>query len=129
MEERYISQDTSAKVQACEGPASDAVGLVLSGQEGVSMEDICDYDPADNARKCYDVAIREIRLNKIRRGLAHPRPHVEWEMDAWRQGVLARGLIVCAVAASFVAVAAIAMISHGEVQEGKIKSASVTGDK
>ena len=40
------------------------------------------YDPADNSAKCYALAIRAIRLDKIRSGLLQPRPDDAEEVAA-----------------------------------------------
>lgn len=43
------------------------------------------YDAADNTARCYDLAIRAIRLQKIREGEFAPRPNDSEEMEAYRQ--------------------------------------------
>lgn len=83
-----------------------------------------DYDPADNARQCYALGIREMRLERIRRGLSHPRAHCPIEMSAWREGVIARTAIFGAVVASFIAVGVVGAITQGNPPAGKIRAAS-----
>jgi hypothetical protein len=43
-----------------------------------------DYDAAKNSHGCYALALREIRLEKIRSGLFQPRVDDPEEMDAAR---------------------------------------------
>lgn len=43
------------------------------------------YDPADNSRRCYDEAIREKRLTRIRIGEYEPRQDDPEEIEAFRQ--------------------------------------------
>lgn len=73
------------------------------------MEDFIDYDPADNSAKSYAAGIKAIRLERIRRGISHPRPHCPDEVSAWREGVIARAAIFGAVVASFIAVGVVAV--------------------
>lgn len=42
-----------------------------------------DYDPSDNANKCYALALRAIRLQGIRDGLYQPRADNAEEMAAY----------------------------------------------
>ena len=46
------------------------------------------YDPADNGIKCYNLAIRTLRLNGIREGKIPPFTDDPEEMEAARQGGL-----------------------------------------
>ena len=46
------------------------------------MHDHDTYDAADNSSKSYALAIRTIRLDKIRLGLIAPRPDDAEEMEA-----------------------------------------------
>ncbi|MFM7009491.1 MAG: hypothetical protein ACKO0Z_09215 [Betaproteobacteria bacterium] len=66
-----------------------------------------DYDPADNSRKCHALAIKETRLNNIRRGKYHPRPHVKEEVAAWKEGVRGRRIITGSLTAAFLVVAGV----------------------
>lgn len=77
------------------------------------------YDPVDNSSKCYALAIREIRLDRIRKGLSVPREHHPEEVEAWRQGVIARGAIKVAIAAAFSTVAVIALTVRESLPVGK----------
>ena len=88
------------------------------------MEDFMDYDPADNARQCYALAVREVRLDRIRRGMSHPRPHCPEEMAAWREGVFARSCINGALAAVLAVVAILASLPSENPPAGKIRAAS-----
>lgn len=88
-----------------------------------------DYDPADNARQCYALAIREMRLERIRRGLSHPRAHCPIEMSAWREGVIARTAIVGAVVAAFVVVGVVATLIKESPPAGKSVASAAIGER
>lgn len=88
------------------------------------MEDFVDYDPADNSAKSYAAGIKAIRLERIRRGISHPRPHVSDEMAAWREGVFARSCINGALAAVLAVVAILAILPSENQPAGKIRAAS-----
>lgn len=77
------------------------------------------YDAADNTRKCYDLAIREIRLDKIRKGIAEPRPFHPEEMKAWKEGRMARRAIWTAMGGVFVLVSALAYVTQEIEPRGK----------
>lgn len=70
------------------------------------------YDASDNARQCYSLAIKEIRLRKIRQGVLSPRTHVPEEMRAYREGKNGRRAIAVAVGGALSLVAALAYLSH-----------------
>lgn len=88
------------------------------------MEDFVDYDPADNSAKSYAAGIKAIRLERIRRGISHPRPHCPDEVAAWREGIIARAAIFGAVVASFIAVGVVAAVTQQNPPAGKIRAAS-----
>lgn len=91
--------------------------------------DPADYDPAydaeKNAYECWKVAIRECRLNMIRRGKAEPRPHHPEEMQAYREGRNGRRAVRLAVGGAFAVVAALMYLGQGTPPVGK-DGASVT---
>lgn len=45
-----------------------------------------DYDPADNSRRCYDLAIAVLREKDVRAHKVDPREDNEDEMRWWREG-------------------------------------------
>lgn len=69
------------------------------------MNDNAPYDPAVNSSKSYMLALREIRLGKIRMGIYRPRLHVADEVAAWNEGVRGRRIITGSLTAAFVVVA------------------------
>lgn len=125
MAHEHLGANPAEKFQTGEGAASPTRRVVFPDQEGLTtMEDFIDYDAEDNSRKCHALAVKEIRLDRIRRGLSHPRPHVPAEVIAWREGVIARTAIFGAVVASFIAVGLVAAISQENPPAVKIRAAS-----
>lgn len=89
------------------------------------MEDFIDYDAEDNSRRSYALAVREVRLDRIRRGMSHPRPHCPEEMAAWREGVVARACINVALAAVFVVVGVMVAVTGQNPPAGKFEAAAI----
>jgi len=50
------------------------------------------YDATDNARKCYELAIKQLRLAGIREGKFKPNMQAADERAAWRQHQISKGM-------------------------------------
>jgi len=92
------------------------------------MNDNAPYDPAANSSQSYMLALREIRLSKIRMGLYRPRLHVAEEVAAWKEGVRGRRIITGSLAAAFMVVAGCVWVGR-ETPPAGTSVAAIEGER